>query len=37
VPHVFGGVEARWWHLSAGAEVQVGALPSFQVQLAALL
>jgi opacity protein-like surface antigen len=36
VPHVLAGVEARWWHLSAGAEVQVGAIPSVQVQLAAL-
>jgi hypothetical protein len=36
VPHVLGGVEARIWHGAVGAEVQQGALTSYQVQLTAL-
>jgi hypothetical protein len=36
VPHLAAGAEVRWWHVSVGAEVQVGALTAYQVQLAAL-
>ncbi len=35
VPHALGGVEVRYWHVALGAEAYVGALTSFQVQLAA--
>jgi opacity protein-like surface antigen len=33
VPHAFAGVEVRYWRLTAGAEVQVGALTSWQAQV----
>jgi hypothetical protein len=36
VPHVLGGLEVRLWHAALGAEVNQGALSSFQVQLTAL-
>jgi hypothetical protein len=31
--HAFAGVEARYWRLTAGAELQVGALTTWQAQL----
>ena len=36
VPHVLGGAELRFRHLSLGAEAQQGALSSFQLQVTAL-
>lgn len=36
VPHVLGGAELRFRHLSLGAEVQQGTLASFQMQISAL-
>jgi len=33
VPHLTGGLEVRYWHIALGAEVQVAALTSFQVQV----
>jgi len=33
VPHGIAGVEVRYWRLTAGAEVQVGALTNWQAQL----
>jgi len=36
VPHRFAGVEVRFWHLALGAEVNRGALTTFQVQLASI-
>jgi hypothetical protein len=36
VPHVVGGFEARYWHVAAGAEVQVSAVTSYQVQVSAV-
>jgi opacity protein-like surface antigen len=36
VPHLLAGAEVRFWHVSAGADVQVAALTSFQVQVSAV-
>jgi len=35
-PHLLGGFEVRFWHVSLGAEGQLATLPSAQVQLAAV-
>jgi opacity protein-like surface antigen len=32
-PHAFAGVEVRFWRLTAGVEIQAGALTSWQAQL----
>ena len=36
VPHVLGGLEVRFWHVSLGAEAQIGALTSLQAQVSAV-
>ncbi len=36
VPHRFAGVEVRFWRLAVGAEVNRGALTTFQVQVASI-
>jgi hypothetical protein len=36
VPHLTAGLEARYWHVAVGGEVQVGALTSYQVRVSAL-
>jgi hypothetical protein len=37
VPHALGGFEVRYWHVALGAEAHLATLPSFQVQLSAML
>jgi hypothetical protein len=36
VPHLTAGLEAHYWHVALGGEVQVGALTSYQVRVSAL-
>lgn len=36
VPHAVGGLEVRFWHVALGAEAQVAALTTFQMQVTAL-
>ena len=36
VPHLTAGLEARWWHVAVGGEVQVSALTSYQMRVSAL-
>ena len=36
VPHALAGLELRVWHVALGAEVQVGALTSYQAQVSAV-
>lgn len=36
VPHVIGGLEARYWHMGIGAEANWGALSSYQIQVSAM-
>jgi hypothetical protein len=36
VPHLTAGAEVRYWHVAIGAEVQVGALTSYQAQVSAV-
>ena len=36
VPHLVSGLEVRFWHVAVGAEAQLAALTSFQVQLSAV-
>lgn len=37
VPHLVGGVEARFWYVALGVEAQLATVPSFQLQIAAVL
>jgi hypothetical protein len=36
VPHLTAGAEVRYWHVALGFEAQVGAIPSYQMQLSAV-
>ena len=36
VPHATAGLEARFWHVAVGAEVQASALVTFQAQVSAV-
>lgn len=36
VPHAIGGVELRYWHLTAGMEAHVADVSSFQLQVGAI-
>ncbi len=36
VPHLAGGLEVRYWHVAVGAEAQLSAVSSYQLQVSAI-